>query len=50
MKMHFTILRCKSELDQFWSGLAAMGVRDALKCHPHLFAPNNVHFQPDNIG
>ena len=38
VKMHFTILKCKAELDQLKNGLS-MGVREALCSHSDLLSP-----------
>ena len=39
VKMHFTILQCKGELDQLRNGLSVKGVGDVLERHSELFAP-----------
>ena len=39
IKIHFTILKCKAELDQLKSGLSIMGVGEALCSHSDLLSP-----------
>ena len=37
--LHSTILKIKSELDQFVAGIEAAGVLSAIRKYPHLFSP-----------
>ena len=39
LKMHYTLLRCKAELDQLSCGLSTLGIGDAIKKYPKIFAP-----------
>jgi hypothetical protein len=39
LKMHFSLLRCKAELDQLKNGLSILGLLQALHSYPDIFAP-----------
>ena len=39
LKVHYTLLRCKAELDQLSCGLSTLGIGDAIKKYPAMFAP-----------
>ena len=39
LKVHYTLLRCKAELDQLSCGLSTLGIGDAFKKYPAMFAP-----------